>query len=192
MTLEQIYYIGQTIAVVAIIGSLVAIFFQMRLQNAIRQTEIARSMTGAFQSTWARMHEDPAFTRLVRVAASHWDKLPDNQKFVVHSYWAEIALVASDQLFQSGGKLKPGSAGYKMVVWFVGMVRTPGPQLWWSKAKFFFDPAFQQIVDRFLVENVQGTESWMNFPLWQVSEEDVRLVLGEGQPPVAAKVGTQP
>ena len=68
----------------------------------------------------------------------------------------------------------------------------PGPQLWWTTAKFFFDPDSQQIVDRFLVENVPGAESWMNFPLWHVSEGDVRLVLGEAQSPIAAKVEARP
>ena len=35
MTLEDIYYISQIVAVVAILGSLVAIWFQMRQNHAI-------------------------------------------------------------------------------------------------------------------------------------------------------------
>lgn len=39
MTLEEIYYIGQTIAVVAILASLVAIYWQQRQANRIARTQ---------------------------------------------------------------------------------------------------------------------------------------------------------
>jgi len=39
MTLEEIYYIGQTIAVVAILGSLGAIYWQQRQANRIAMTQ---------------------------------------------------------------------------------------------------------------------------------------------------------
>ena len=45
MTLETIYYIGQTIAVVAILGSLIAIFLQQRQANKISRTENSQSLS---------------------------------------------------------------------------------------------------------------------------------------------------
>ncbi|MEO1135093.1 MAG: hypothetical protein AAFW68_00605 [Pseudomonadota bacterium] len=44
MTLENIYYIGQTIAVVAILASLAAIWFQMRQQHRLAKLEITRAV----------------------------------------------------------------------------------------------------------------------------------------------------
>ncbi|MEO1610448.1 MAG: hypothetical protein AAFR90_14175 [Pseudomonadota bacterium] len=45
MTLETIYYIGQTIAVVAILGSLIAIFLQQRQANKISRVENSQSLS---------------------------------------------------------------------------------------------------------------------------------------------------
>ena len=44
MTLEEIYYIGQTIAVVAILASLGAIWFQMRQANKLAKLETTRAI----------------------------------------------------------------------------------------------------------------------------------------------------
>lgn len=42
MTLENIYYVGQTIAVLAILASLGAIWFQMRQANRLAKLETTR------------------------------------------------------------------------------------------------------------------------------------------------------
>ncbi|GLQ21740.1 hypothetical protein ACFFUB_09045 [Algimonas porphyrae] len=56
MTLESIYYIGQTVAVIAILGSLIALIFQTRHthqqnQRAIRQSEQANDLARAELTT---------------------------------------------------------------------------------------------------------------------------------------------
>ena len=51
MTLEELYYISQIIAVVAIIGSLVAIYFQQRQTNKIARAQITQGVSVNFQGT---------------------------------------------------------------------------------------------------------------------------------------------
>lgn len=51
MTLESIYYIGQTIAVVAILGSLIAIFLQQRQANKISRIENSQSLSAAYANS---------------------------------------------------------------------------------------------------------------------------------------------
>jgi len=45
MTLEEIYYIGQTIAVLAILGSLAAIYWQQRKAHALARAESQREIS---------------------------------------------------------------------------------------------------------------------------------------------------
>lgn len=49
MTLEELYYISQIIAVIAIIGSLVAIYFQQAQTNKIARAQISQNASASFQ-----------------------------------------------------------------------------------------------------------------------------------------------
>jgi type II secretory pathway pseudopilin PulG len=49
MTLEELYYISQIIAVIAIIGSLVAIYFQQAQTNKIARAQITQNASASFQ-----------------------------------------------------------------------------------------------------------------------------------------------
>jgi hypothetical protein len=51
MTLEALYYISQIIAVIAIIGSLVAIYFQQRQTNTIARLQISQSVSNDYNDT---------------------------------------------------------------------------------------------------------------------------------------------
>ena len=51
MTLESIYYIGQTIAVAAILGSLVAIYAQQRQANKIARMDMSQRVSDSFAGT---------------------------------------------------------------------------------------------------------------------------------------------
>ncbi|MEL6359773.1 MAG: hypothetical protein AAFR21_01710 [Pseudomonadota bacterium] len=51
MSLETIYYIGQTVAVILILGSLVAIFWQQRQANKIAQVQNAAALSSGYASS---------------------------------------------------------------------------------------------------------------------------------------------
>jgi hypothetical protein len=51
MTLEEAYYISQIVAVIAIIGSLVAIYFQQRQTNKIARAQISQGVSVNYQGT---------------------------------------------------------------------------------------------------------------------------------------------
>ena len=48
MSLESIYYLGQTIAVIAILGSLIAIFWQQRQANKIVRVQNSQGLSSAY------------------------------------------------------------------------------------------------------------------------------------------------
>lgn len=51
MSLEEVYYVSQIVAVVAIIGSLVAIYFQQTQTNKIARAQISKGVSVDFQGT---------------------------------------------------------------------------------------------------------------------------------------------
>jgi len=51
MTLEEIYYVSQIVAVVAILGSLIAIYFQQRQTNTIARAQISHGVSVNYQGT---------------------------------------------------------------------------------------------------------------------------------------------
>jgi len=67
MTLEEIYYIGQTIAVVAILGSLFAIFLQQRQANRIAQTQNL-VLSDSYQATLRAFMENEDLAEIFRKA----------------------------------------------------------------------------------------------------------------------------
>ncbi len=55
MTLENIYYVGQTVAVVAILGSLVAIYTQQRQANKIARMDMSQRVSDSFAGTMRQL-----------------------------------------------------------------------------------------------------------------------------------------
>jgi len=66
MTLENIYYIGQTVAVFAILGSLLAIFFQQRQTNKIARVDITQRVSSGYGDSMRSMMSDPALAAAFR------------------------------------------------------------------------------------------------------------------------------
>ena len=59
MSLESIYYIGQTIAVIAILGSLIAIWIQQMQTNRIARADMTERALGRFHTNLQVMATDP-------------------------------------------------------------------------------------------------------------------------------------
>ena len=70
MSLEDIYYIGQTLAGAAILGSLLAIGLQQRQTNKIAQADMTERVIAKFYSAMSLMTQDPDlalhYSRLVK------------------------------------------------------------------------------------------------------------------------------
>lgn len=66
MTLEEIYYVGQTIAVVAILGSLAGIFIQLRLSNRIARSDFSQRATNSYSETLRDLMCNPALAEAFR------------------------------------------------------------------------------------------------------------------------------
>ncbi|KCZ94041.1 hypothetical protein [Hyphomonas johnsonii] len=85
MSLETIYYIGQTIAAAGILGSLVAIWFQQRQSIKIARADMTERTLGKFYSAMEIMTQDPDlslhYMRLVR------GQVPADEAIVQRLVW---------------------------------------------------------------------------------------------------------
>lgn len=66
MTLENIYYISQTIAVFAILGSLAAIYFQQRQANKIARRDISQRVSSSYGDSVRELMVNPELAATFR------------------------------------------------------------------------------------------------------------------------------
>ena len=78
MTLETVYYIGQTVAVLAILLSLVGIWLQMRQSQQIARADLSNQLRLAYQNLTFRMVDDPELVHGFRVLVIERGRLDDD------------------------------------------------------------------------------------------------------------------
>lgn len=130
MTLENIYYIGQTVAVVAILCSLVAIWFQMRQSQKMERASAQRELLD-------RVSE---FTRNISVEENDhfilgmhdFESAPYETKVFLHATLSEFVFITESALnMHKDGFFSEGTwAGIEGAM--LGMLRTPGGQQFWD------------------------------------------------------------
>lgn len=150
MSLETIYYIGQTLAVIAIVCSLIFLGLQTRQQIRIARAELARETDRYWGVFLHAVRDDPEFSRLVRVGIQHWDKLSNNQRFRLNASWLELPMaLASTPLLRESGLIKPWQENMQ-VNFVLSLLGTPGGSAWWSGAKFAIPKHVRERLDRHL------------------------------------------
>lgn len=133
MSLENVYYIGQTIAVGAILFSLIAIWMQMkqsaRMERAAAQREILDRV-----SEWTNSLAPEQFDQFL-LGLSDFDAVPYESAVIteVHCYrWAFVTESALNM--HKEGYFSDGTwAGIEGVM--IGLLRTPGGKRWWDYAQ---------------------------------------------------------
>ena len=86
MSLENIYYIGQTIAVVAILGSLIALIIQMRHANKLARRAAAFSQTEGLQNIQRTIVETPGLVGVLHRGNSGLSLLDDEERILFISF----------------------------------------------------------------------------------------------------------
>lgn len=66
MTLENIYYVGQTVAVLAILGSLAGIFVQLRQANKIARVDFSQRVSSNYSDSMRELMSNPALAAAFR------------------------------------------------------------------------------------------------------------------------------
>lgn len=149
MTLEEIYYIGQTIAVVVIVLTLLAILWQGWQTNRIARSEMTRS-------SW------------IETGQTHYSLVdsPEKAEFMQRALFGEAALTEAEKLrFGNLMGLAIGThegahmllerdlielAAYRRSEGITRLyMQSPRVRKWWrARREFSYDPKFRALIDK--------------------------------------------
>jgi hypothetical protein len=143
MTLEEIYYIGQTIAVVAIFGSLVYVAIQTRQNSRLVR---ARAIWDA-QTSIAEINERLADGGLVSQLVFKFTTSPD--KYQMHRHFRALILRTEAQFALHKNGVLDAEIWQLRRKWFRGFMNNPGFMEVWraEKSNAVITRAFMQEMD---------------------------------------------
>jgi len=147
MTLENIYYVGQTIAVVAILLSLLAVIRQLQQSQKMERAAAQRDLLLRV-SEWGRMtganHGD--IDRFVQ-GMVEYDEADALTQLFMDKAFSEFVFVAESALnMRRDGFFSDGTwAGIEGAT--LGLLRTPGGKQWWVYG--------QQVIGTEIVEHLK-------------------------------------
>ena len=176
MTLEEIYYVGQTIAVAAILASLVGVFFQIRQQSRVARSDLYLTAMAAFADHFRTFKADPEFAVLYSVALQTWNGLSREQKIRIHAYNVEMAVNVDAILNMRLQALIDEPQALAFVNNMLGVIITPGGAEWWKESQFFFSPLLRGTLNKRLADPASLPPAWTHFPPWEASAAEVEAV----------------
>ncbi|MEM6555136.1 MAG: hypothetical protein AAF642_04635 [Pseudomonadota bacterium] len=135
MTLETLYYITQIIAVLAILGSLIAIWFQMHQNQRVERANGQRELLMRASDWFNANRDDPAlFETLARLMQDYNNAAPVDQGRFSSWGFELLFMVESAMYMHRDGFLNEKSYdGFLQGA--LALVKTPGGQQWYAGAQ---------------------------------------------------------
>ncbi|PHS29229.1 MAG: hypothetical protein COA85_01725 [Robiginitomaculum sp.] len=135
MTLESIYYIGQTVAVLAILASLVALYFQQRQGQVIARASSQRELLKSASEFLLLTFDNPKVLKDVRHGLMEFDSAPHETKSNFGN-WAWVFLVIMEQcVYMKRDELITASSYNGFELGALGIITTPGGAQWWAHTR---------------------------------------------------------
>jgi len=150
MTLENIYYIGQTIAVVAILASLVFVALQMRASTQARKLESLNVALGVHAQKIALLTGDDARAELFRKFALNFDELSLNERGRIHALLWERSASFNQIVYLHSKGLVSDEEFLQQQATFVSILRTPGGRRWWRIFQIQAPPKYSAYMSKAL------------------------------------------
>ena len=132
MTLESVYYIGQSVAVVAILVSLYAIYRQQRRTNEIERgkTEAERA-NQLSEFVWNHTKDHETLQSLRQCLHNHDHVHPDDQaKFM--AYMTNVMELMGQAFYQQKHDLIASTSYDGVTNFCLANLKTPGGRQWWE------------------------------------------------------------
>lgn len=178
MSLETIYYIGQTLAVLAVLISLIAVFFQLRQQSQTARSELYLTAVTAFAEIFRTVRTNPEFARLYSVFLQEWDALSKIQKLQIHAFNIEMCVNLDSSLTMYEQKMIDESTVIPWIDNLLGVIITPGGAKWWNESQFFFTPQLRDTLNDRLLEPESLPPPWTHFSPWLADHADIDELTG--------------
>jgi len=135
MTLEEIYYIGQTVAVVAILGSLGAIWVQLRKDHALARANAQQELLQHNASHFDILIDSPSVLESVQKCLVDYNGARSRHKTEFCAYLHKQIAVAETAVFLAQDGLIASTSLDKLLAYPSLLISTPGGQENWAAAR---------------------------------------------------------
>lgn len=175
MTLEEVYYLTQIVAVGAVLVSLVAIWFQMRqsakMERAAAQREVLERVSQFTRGLSGETYDHFLLGLNDFEAASGVTRLETENHLFEFAFVTESALNMHRDGFFSDGTW----AGIEGVM--LGMIRTPGGATWWRHAQRMLGFEISQHLNRRLAQIAPETPNFLDFsPSYRLRLSELKVM----------------
>ena len=153
MTLEEIYYIGQTIAAVAILGSLVAIYWQQRKAHALATAESTREILEQTSRLFDDLLASPTGLESLEACSANYREASVRQKTEFAQWMLKHVMLAEQASFMLTDKLIDYNSHHKLIALPALYLATPGGREYWEDSKVAFGESVVASIDKILRED---------------------------------------
>ena len=149
MTLEEIYYIGQTIAVVAIFGSLVYVAIQTRQNSRLVRARAIWDAQTSIAEINERLADGGVVSQLVFKCMTSPDSLTDFEKYQMHRHFRALILRTEAQFALHKNGVLGAEIWQLRRKWFRGFMNNPAFMEVWlaEKSNAVITRAFMEDID---------------------------------------------
>ncbi len=154
LTLEQVYFIGQTISAVAVVLSLIYVGLQIKQNTTTTQAASAQAYATDINDIVGLINSSPRLADVLHEGANGLSGLKDGDIIRFMSF-TDINFITYQSFYmqwKSGTLADALMATYKEAI--VSLLQQKGQQEWWELRRHWFSPEFQDFVD-----GVVGQES---------------------------------
>lgn len=162
MTLETIYYIGQTVAVIVIIATLVALLIQTRQTNKLAKIETSRTTGLTLIAEQQRLFGTPEDAAFMNKAMFSSERLSEDEKVRFGFSMALLfGLIETAQLTHQSGLFRDTYYYRAKDTLRLVYLRSPRVRKWWasSSVNYASNPEFVNLVDSLAANAKAADES---------------------------------
>ena len=152
MTLEEFYYVSQIVAVFAILASLIAIFFQMRQNQALARADAQRDLLKSIGVILQMTLDNPRVLNDIRLGLQAYDSASAETRSNFTTWAFGYLLVMEQCVYMKADGLITDSSFNGFETGALGIIVTPGGAQWWVHSKKIIGTAVSEHLDKRLAE----------------------------------------
>jgi len=159
ITLEQVYYIGEIIGLVAVIGSLIFVGLQVRQNAQAVRVNMANSISTEWVNLQAAFATDGELSGIVFKGMQDLNDVTSEEKFRFYVWQHASLLALSDAYFQyRQGALSPDS-WFGLRSYFTNLSDMPGFRTYWDERREIFPESFRSYFEKEMLAK-PATAGW--------------------------------
>jgi hypothetical protein len=160
MSLETIYYVGQTVAVGAILASLVAIYIQQRKDHAFAQADSEREILQETAHWFDDLLAYPRGLEDLQSSLQDYHNATPRAQAVLAQHMLKSVTIAEQAFFMNEQKLINYDSHMKLVMLPILHISTPGGRQYWDNTKVAFGAKIVAVIDKILEENPPSPDAF--------------------------------